>query len=292
MNLDYKIVRKRIRTALKEDKVGDDITSNFFCSSQDKVVGVIKSSHKSIVCGFPIIKELYNMLDANLNFSPIVDEGTRIDNEIIAEVKGPSKELLSTERIVLNFLSHLSGIATLTSKFVDSVKKYRVKIMDTRKTIPGLRHLEKYAVFIGGGSNHRINLEEMILLKDNHIKIVSKKGKKIKFDTVVNNLNKKYPHKKIEIEVENLTQLKEVILSYPDIIMLDNMDPPKIKKAVELKQKLAQKTNERIKNIELEASGGIDLKTVEEFARCGVDRISIGALTNSAPAVDFTMSIK
>lgn len=291
MKLDYKILRDRIRTALEEDKVSGDITSDFFCHTPDKIKGVIEVSNEGIICGIPVIKELCRMMNGKMSFSPMVEEGDYVKDKVIGEINGSSNKVLSAERIILNFLSHLSGIAFFTSKFVNRVEKYDVKIMDTRKTTPGLRHLEKYAVFIGGGNNHRMDLNEMILIKDNHLKITSKKNPKMRYKALISKLRKNYQDKKIELEVENVSQLNEIFFAYPDIIMLDNMEPGKVKRAVELKNKF-QLENKKVGNIELEASGGINLNTVEEFAKCGIDRISVGSLTNSAPAVDFSMSIK
>jgi nicotinate-nucleotide pyrophosphorylase (carboxylating) len=184
----------------------------------------------------------------------------------------------------------LSGIATLTKKFTQKVSNYNVKIYDTRKTLPGLRYLEKYAVRMAGGFNHRMDLKSMFMVKDNHINILRKVFKNSDYDSLIAKMKKKYPCKDVEIEVENFMQFKKALKSYPDIIMLDNMKPDKILKCIKEKEKFSQQ-DEKVKKIILEASGGINIDNVKKTAATGVDRISIGSLTNSAVSLDFSMEL-
>ena len=222
------------------------------------------------------------MRDSKIKFMPLVADGEWVEPEKqIAYIEGDPNAILTAERTALNFLSHLSGIATLTEQFVEAVKPHKVKIMDTRKTAPGLRILEKYAVGVGGGANHRLGLHDQILIKDNHLAalgydweavaraIEASRGKKIK----------------VEVEVQDIDQFKHVIGLNPDIIMLDNMSLKEIKTAVALRR------DEGHYGLQLEASGGINLKNVKRTAATGVDMISVGALTHSAKAIDFSLEI-
>lgn len=221
------------------------------------------------------------MRDSKIKFMPLVADGEWVEPEKqIAYIEGSSNAVLTAERTALNFLGHLSGIATLTAQFVEAVKPNKVKIMDTRKTIPGLRILEKYAVGVGGGANHRLGLHDQILIKDNHLAalgydweavgraIEASRGKKIK----------------AEVEVQDIDQFKHVIGFNPDIIMLDNMNLKEIKAAVALR-------NKGHYGLQLEVSGGVHLKNIKRIVATGVDMISIGALTHSARAIDFSLEI-
>jgi nicotinate-nucleotide pyrophosphorylase (carboxylating) len=217
--------------------------------------------------------------DKNIKFKPMVEEGAFVKKgKIIAHIYGKTRSILTAERVALNFLSFLSGISTETRKFVDAVRPYKVKIMDTRKTIPGLRLLEKYAVRMGGAFNHRMRLDEMLLIKDNHLKVI-KNYKALK------GLLRKAKKYKVELEVKNLKEFKEALKLQPDIIMLDNMSIKNIRKAVQIRNKLAHKAPK------IEASGGIMLKNVKRIASCKVDMISIGALTHSVNSVDISLEI-
>lgn len=223
----------------------------------------------------------FKLLDPKIKFMPLVLDGRAFGPDAaIACLEGNVQSILSAERTALNFLSHLSGIATLTSKFVTKIKPYKTKIMDTRKTTPGLRILEKYAVAAGGGCNHRLGLYDQILVKDNHLKAAD-------YDWMaIHNAIRRYKKKGIETELEvaNLNELKEAIKLDPCIIMLDNMGVKEIKAAVKFLRSLRSE-------IKLEASGGIGLNNVRKIAATGVDMISIGALTHSAPPVDFSLEI-
>lgn len=200
--------------------------------------------------------------------------------ETIAVVSGSTRQLLIAERTVLNFMTHLSGIATLTNLFVREVAGTSATILDTRKTHPGFRLLEKYAVRCGGGKNHRIGLYDAILIKDNHLAARKRSHPNESAEALLQSARKKYPETIIEVEVDTLEQLQEMIPGKPDIILLDNMSNDQLRQAMEIRDRLNP-------NILLEASGGVNLQTVQQIASTGVDRISIGSLTHSAPAFDI-----
>jgi nicotinate-nucleotide pyrophosphorylase (carboxylating) len=211
-----------------------------------------------------------------------VRDGSRVKKgKVIARVAGYAKDILAGERTALNFIQHLSGIATLTAMYVRKVQGTKAKILDTRKTLPGLRALEKYAVKCGGGHNHRMNLEDMALVKDNHIGAVRDIGGAVK------RIRKYRPSVKVEVECDTLEQVDEALEAGADIIMLDNMSPAEARRAVSKAKKSRGK-----KAPEFEVSGGVTLETVAEYARTGCDRISVGALTHSAPALDISLDIK
>ncbi len=224
-----------------------------------------------MICGLDIAKAVFRQLDNKIEFAKKTKDGQFVKNgRVIAEVKGKARALLTAERTALNFLQHLSGIATFTKKFVDAVDK-NSKIYDTRKTTPLLRELEKYAVRCGGGYNHRLNLSDMVLIKDNHLKITEfLDAEKIR-----------KTGKKIEVETANFKQVKEFLKLKLDIIMLDNMD-------FELMKKCIQYIHGHSK-CEIEVSGNVNLKTVKKIASLKPDRISVGKITHSAPALDISL---
>ncbi len=286
-----KEIEDLIKRALAEDIGEGDTTTKILFPKPKRAKAIILAKEKGIIAGLPIAKLVFKLIDKKIRFIPQVKEGEKIKaNQIIAKVIGNCAGLLSGERTALNFLSHLSGIATLTNLFVKKVKN-RVKIMDTRKTTPNLRLLEKYAVRIGGGKNHRFGLFDDILIKDNHIKIKYQKstpdlirGKNQVIKDLVIKAKKKAKKMKVEIEVSNYQEAKAAITAGADIIMLDNMKPEKIRKVVKLANNLPEKPI-------FEVSGGITLKSINQFASLGIDRISIGSLTHSAPALDLGMEI-
>lgn len=262
-----------IQQALKEDIGKGDITTDMLISPDLKIEAVIIAKEKGVIAGLAVAKEVFKAVDKKIIFKPNTKDAKMVfPSQAVAYIKGRARSILSAERTALNFLSHLSGIATLTGKFSDKVRPYKVKIFDTRKTLPGLRQLQKYAVRSGGGFNHRFSLDDMVLIKDNHIKAMQG----------CLSLPKVSKGCKIEIEVNNLKEFKDALKIKPDIIMLDNMKLDDIKKAVKLKKG---------KKPILEVSGGINLKNVSAIARTGIDRISVGALTHSAPALDFSLEI-
>jgi len=271
-----------VANALKEDIRQRDITTDYLVSKDHVSLANIIVKEEAVVCGLAIVKTIFRKLDPSIKIKFFVKDGQKAKKgKIVAQIKGKTRAILTGERVSLNFLGYLSGISTITNRYVNKVKPYKVKILDTRKTLPGLRALEKAAVRYGGGFNHRFSLNDMVLIKDNHL-MANKKVLAIK-DAI--KLLRKKTKKKIEVEVDYMYQYKEALESDPDIIMLDNMSVKEIKKAVALREKLKKK-------ILLEASGGITLKRVRTIARTGVDLISIGALTHSSKDIDFSIEIK
>jgi len=271
------LIDKIIEQALLEDIGTGDITSESIIPLNLKAKGIIKTSEEGVVAGLDIACLVFKKLDSEICFQSKMKDGNKIlPEEILAEITGPARIILKGERVALNFLQRLSGIATITSKFCQEVKDLPVRIVDTRKTTPGLRILEKYAVRMGGGHNHRFGLYDAVLIKDNHIAVAG--GIK----SAVNSVRKQISHTvKIEVEVENLSQLQEALEMKVDIIMLDNMNLDTIKEAVKMVKGTAL----------IEASGGITLEKVRKIAQTGVDLISIGALTHSVKSLDINMEI-
>ncbi len=224
---------------------------------------------------------VFVMRDSKAKFMPLVRDGNRVKpGQQIAYIESELGSILTAERTALNFLSRLSGIATLTARFVDAVVPYKTRILDTRKTTPGMRLLEKYAVSTGGGTNHRIGLFDQVLIKDNHI-AAAKNNWDLIAEAVKSARKKRI---KSEVEVQDLTQFKRVLEMGPDIIMLDNMTLKEIKQAVKLR-------DNGYFEVKLEISGGVNLRNIRKFASSGVDLVSIGALTHSAKAIDFSLEI-
>jgi nicotinate-nucleotide pyrophosphorylase (carboxylating) len=237
--------------------------------------------NSGVLAGLPAVELVVGFFDPVLRFEQIMQDGHRVNpGDIVAQVRGPNRSILEVERTALNFLQHLSGIATLTSQYVDAVKRLPVKILDTRKTIPGWRRLAKYAVRQGGGHNHRMGLYDGILIKDNHLAHVSMVvGRKQSIREILD-CARKWSKLPIEIEVDTLDQFDEALAGKPDIILLDNMSLDMMREAV-------RRRNASAPDILLEASGGINLQTVRGIAETGVDRISVGALTHSVTALDI-----
>ncbi|OGW57153.1 MAG: nicotinate-nucleotide diphosphorylase (carboxylating), partial [Nitrospirae bacterium RBG_16_43_8] len=272
-------VREIIRIALEEDIGNGDITTAFLIPEDSESRALIIAKGNFVVAGIPFIKEVFSFSDREVRFNVFINDGSKVmKGDVIAEVTGRTKDLLSGERVSLNILQRLSGIATLTNMFVEKVKGLKTKIVDTRKTTPGLRFMEKYAVRVGGGNNHRFGLFDGILIKDNHIEAVGSITEALRLASEGHHLAK------AEVEVENLNDLKEAVEGDSDIVMLDNMSVKDMKEAVNI-----VRTSK--KDVILEASGNVSLENVREIAETGVDLISIGALTHSATAVDISMKI-
>lgn len=270
-------IQNLIQLALMEDIGSGDITSNSIIPENVKAEALIISKSDGIIAGVDIACEVFHFVDKTIYPEFLVSDGDRIkEGQKLAVVFGLARSILTAERTVLNFLQRLSGIATNTSKYVSAVSGYKAKVVDTRKTTPGWRVLEKYAVRVGGGSNHRFGLYDAVLIKDNHIAISGS------ISNAVVNARKQIPlTMKVEVEVENLAQVQEAIDAGADIIMLDNMSIDMMHKAVNLINGRAI----------VEASGGIRLDNVSDVAATGVDFISIGALTNAAMPLDISMDI-
>ena len=274
--------KQLIKDALTEDIGRGDLTTRAIIPAKNEARGAIFVKDEGVIAGLEVAREVFGAVSGgeSIKFKTKVKDGDKVKNgQIIVEIRGLTISILSAERTALNFLQHLSGIATLTSKFVSAVAPYKAKIIDTRKTTPGWRALEKYAVRKGGGLNHRMGLDDGILIKSNHLKTCSIKQ-------AVQLALKGTPRgMKIEVEVRNLKELKESCAAEANIIMLDNMTIGQIKRAVEF-------IKHNNKKVLLEASGGITLRNVRRIAATGVDLISVGALTHSAPALDMNLEIE
>ena len=275
IQLSKNFIKSSCKLALNEDLYpSGDITSELINKNIKKKVKMI-SNQKGILGGIEFAKETFKLIDKKIKFKNKKKDGSRIKKgELVATIEGDLKNILIGERVALNFVSHISGIATKTNMFVKKVGK-KTKICCTRKTIPNLRVIQKYAVKLGGGTNHRFNLSDEYLIKDNHIS--SEKN----FENLIQRAIKNKGRKKITVEVDNLSQLKRILGLKFDRILLDNMSSKNLKKAVKMSRKF----------YEIEASGGINLKNVKNVSSTGVDRISIGSLTHSMNALDLKLEI-
>ena len=273
--LSKNFIKGVCRLALNEDLYpSGDITSSLLKNNINKKIKLI-SNQKGIIGGLEFAKQTFKLIDKNIKFVPKKKEGSSIKKgHIIATIEGNIKNILTGERVALNFLSHVSGVATITNQFVKKVKK-KCKICCTRKTIPNLRVIQKYSVRIGGGVNHRFNLSDEYLIKDNHI------GASQNLVNIIKKAIKNKKGKKITVEIDNLNQLKQIIGLRFDRILFDNMSPKILRKGIKLSKKL----------YETEASGGVTLRNVKKIAATGVDRISIGQLTHSVVAIDIKLEI-
>jgi nicotinate-nucleotide pyrophosphorylase (carboxylating) len=269
-----------IAIALREDIGAGDITTEFFVPDVLRALGRILARERAIVAGGQTAAEVFRRVDPKLNIEVLQPDGAALTGgETILEVRGLARSILTAERVALNFLQRLSGIATLTRQFVDATGKSRAKILDTRKTTPGLRALEKAAVVAGGGANHRFNLNDMVLVKDNHLSAGSGFSG---FANAIQRLRQERPGIRIEVEAERLEQVRSFLeIEGIDVILLDNMKSSEMREAVALGRG----------KVEFEASGGVTLKNVRQIAATGVDYISVGALTHSARAVDFSLEL-
>lgn len=282
--LDLDSIFSAVTEAIEEDLGRGDITSRAVIRGGIKAVGTFRAKQDIILAGLEVADSVFSSFDPYIQIESSVGDGEEIKSgKMFARANGDAQLLLAGERTALNFLQHLSGIATFTKKFVDAIKGTEAKIIDTRKTTPGLRLLEKYAVTVGGGYNHRFGLDDGVLIKDNHIAIAGGIAEAVRrAREAAGHLHK------IEIEVASIEQVKEALAAKADILLLDNMPPEMVKQAVDIVHK-SEKTDRRTL---LEASGGINLSNVRAYAETGVDLISIGALTQSAPAVDISFKIK
>ena len=269
-----------IAAALKEDIGKGDITTEFFVPEGLRASGRIVAHEPAVIAGTGAAAEIFRKIDPETEVQIIRPDGEAVAaGDIVIEVRGLARSILKAERVALNFLQRLCGIATLTRQFVDAVGNHPAKILDTRKTTPGLRMLEKAAVVAGGGVNHRSGLYDMVLVKDNHLAAL---GGLSGFADQIGRLRKERPNIRIEVEADDLEQVRAFVeIEGIDAILLDNMVPAQIREALALRRN----------NIKFEASGGITLKTVRRIAATGVDFISIGALTNSARAIDFGLEM-
>ncbi|MDX9714520.1 MAG: carboxylating nicotinate-nucleotide diphosphorylase [Dissulfurispiraceae bacterium] len=273
-------IKKFLVFALEEDIGSSDITSELTVSSSVSCSAEIIAKEECMVAGIPFVELVFNILDPGIKFENMLTDGSAVSKgDLIGVVSGNARAVLAGERLALNILQRLCGIATLTNRFVDAVRSFDIRVTDTRKTTPGMRYMEKYAVRIGGGYNHRSGLYDGILIKDNHVKVNGSISKAV-------SACKKASHlMKIEIEASTLDEVKEALNSGADVIMLDNMNINDMESAVQYIKK-------RTADVLVEASGNVTLDNIGEIASTGVDLISSGALTHSAKAADISMNIK
>jgi len=277
-SIPYLLLRKIVEDALNEDIGFGDLTTECIVPENMKAKAIILAKEEGVIAGLPVAKEVFKVLDESISFNEIKKDGEKVKKgDVILEIYGKTKTILTGERTALNFLQRLSGIATYTKKCVDIVTPYGVKILDTRKTTPLLRILEKYAVKMGGGENHRFALYDMVLIKDNHIKAAGGISNAIK--RVKENISHIY---KIEVEVSTLEELKEALENEIDIVLLDNMDFQTLKEAVNLAKG----------RVLIEVSGKISIENLEEIAKLGVNFISMGSLTHSFKSLDLSLELE
>ncbi len=271
-------LKEFLARALQEDLGPGDVTSEATIRPESSSVAVVLAKQDLVLAGLDIARAVFHYLDPDIQFTTFAKDGDRLNaGTEIAKLSGNTRALLAGERVALNLLQHLSGIATLTSRYVERVKGLKADVLDTRKTLPGLRQLEKYAVRVGGGRNHRFGLYDGALIKDNHIKAAGGIT-----NAVEGARRSAHPLLKVEVETKTLDEVHEAIAAKADIIMLDNMPIDMMREAVKL---IAGKAP-------VEASGNITLETIRAVAETGVDFISSGSLTHSAPAADISMKIK
>jgi nicotinate-nucleotide pyrophosphorylase (carboxylating) len=281
MLLNPDIIHNLVRASLTEDIGAGDITTESVIPADQQAEAVIVAKEPCIVAGLPLVEEVFRQLDQSISTKLLVDEGEAVKTGArICVLNGPARAILTGERTALNFLQRLSGIATLTRQFVDEIRGTKAKILDTRKTTPTLRALEKYAVAIGGGENHRMGLFDAVMIKDNHRAILGRLGPNA-LGNAVRAARKNHPHAPVIVEADTLEQVEEALAVGADQILLDNMTPDELREAVKLIAGRAK----------TEASGGVRLDTVRQIAEAGVDYISVGALTHSARAMDFSLEI-
>lgn len=272
-----------VRRALVEDIGKGDITTQLTIPENKKIKAdlLLKEEGECVVCGLKVAERVFKTVDSSIRFKKLTKEGQAVKGtRVIAQVSGKASSILSAERVALNLLGMLSGVATKTSEYVKHIEPYKTKITDTRKTFPGLRELQKYAVRVGGGHSHRMGLDEMIMIKDNHIKVTEG------YDRLPS-VPKGF---KIEVEVQNLDEFRHALKFKPDVIMLDNMSVEDIKEAVKIRDNTEFKSHHP--PTKLEASGGVDFNSVRKIAAAGVDIISIGALTHDVKSADISLEVK
>jgi nicotinate-nucleotide pyrophosphorylase (carboxylating) len=275
--VDLRLLRDTLLLALREDVGTGDLTSRVTIPETAVATGRYTTKQSLVVVGLVVAKEIARLVDPALEFKILVNDGDSVSvGTVLAEIRGSARSILISERTSLNLLQRMCGIATLTRQYVDRIQGTRARIVDTRKTVPGLRVLDKYAVACGGGMNHRMGLFDGVLIKNNHIAFHSSVGE------AVQQARKHLGHlTKIEVEVRNLQELPNALAAGADVILLDNFTPAETRIALGI---IAGR-------VPVESSGGITLETVRQFAECGVDYISVGALTHSVPAVDIHLRV-
>jgi nicotinate-nucleotide pyrophosphorylase (carboxylating) len=273
-----------IKIALEEDGAFNDITSKEFIPLDKKAKAILIANKDGVLAGVDIFVEVFKTLDDSCKAVIKKKDSSALNKgDEILEIIGPARVILSGERTALNFLQYMSGISSLTSSFVKAVSSNNGKpeIYDTRKILPGYRELAKYAVRCGGGTNHRMGLSDMVLIKDNHLKLIKN------LTSAIAEFRKKYKDIKIEVECENLTEVSNALAAKADILMLDNTIPETARKLIDV----IRKNSTQDYKPEIEISGGINAKTLKEFAKLDIDRVSIGMITHSAPTLDVTLEV-
>ena len=282
MELSAAEIRQAVRAALAEDIGGGDATTLATVPETATAGAVMRAREPLVVAGLDFAEAAFRELSPKINIEKLSRDGQRIAaGKILLKISGPARAILSAERVALNFVQMLSGVATLTAQFVDEVKGTDARILDTRKTTPGWRRFEKCAVACGGGKNHRLGLFDMILIKDNHLAAL-KDEKPNAIAAAIQRARKQFPKLTVEVEADTLEQVAQAADAGADIILLDNMTTAQLRRAVKIVKGRAM----------TEASGGVTLKTVRAIAKTGVDFISVGALTHSAPAVDIGLDFE
>ena len=282
MELTASEIRAAVKSALAEDTGGGDVTTLATVPKNATAVALLRAREPLVVAGIQFAEIGFRELSQKIKIEYLVHDGTHVlSGDKLLRISGSARAILTAERVALNFMQHLSGIATLTARFVAAVKGTRAQILDTRKTTPGWRRFEKYAVACGGGKNHRFGLFDMVLIKDNHLAALQNE-KPNAVAAAVQLARKKYPRLKVEVEADTFEQAVQAVDAGADIILLDNMTPAQLRSAVKI-------IRDRAKT---EASGGVNLGTVRAIAGSGVDFISVGALTHSARAVDIGLDFE
>jgi nicotinate-nucleotide pyrophosphorylase (carboxylating) len=281
--LDASAYHNLLWSFLAEDLGAGDITTDTIVPATQRAHGDVVAKASLVLAGIDLFAEVFRLLDASTEAEISRHDGEELEpGQIPARLRGSARALLTGERVALNLLQRLSGVATLTRRFVRAISGTSARILDTRKTTPGLRALEKYAVRVGGGHNHRKDLSEAVLIKENHIRLAGGVPAALQATQAA-----KGRAKWVEIEVTNVGELRAALALGPDVVLLDNMNPTLVREAVQ-----QVRTHDPARKIRTEASGGITLANVREFAEAGVDWISVGALTHSAPAVDLSFEIE
>ncbi|MCJ8053461.1 carboxylating nicotinate-nucleotide diphosphorylase [Shinella curvata] len=286
------MVEDQVRAALVEDlgRAGD-ITSQATIGPDMKASAELNARDHGVVAGLDLAREAFRLMDPTIRFEAFVKDGDKLaPGTVIAKVSGPARAVLSAERVALNFLMHLCGVATHTARFAEEIAHTSAKVCCTRKTIPGLRALEKYAVRMGGGSSHRYGLDDAILIKDNHIAVAAG------VEGAIRSARAFAGHLvKVEVEVTTLEELEEALEAQPDVILLDNMGPELLRRAVEINRDCAGLTDETYagdqRRVKLEASGNVNLQTIRAIAETGVDYISTSKITMAAPTLDIGLDV-
>ncbi len=275
------ITRSLIRLALEEDIGSGDVTSQFFVREDSRSQGHILAKDSGIIAGLKVVQEVFREVDPRVNLTLLVNDGDMIRKGVtVLRLAGPTRSILTAERTALNFLQRLSGVATQTRRYVEALGNSHTRLLDTRKTTPGWRRLEKAAVLAGGGHNHRMGLYDMVMAKDNHLLA---EGRLPELQRAIDSVKEAHPGMKVELEADRVPQVEKFLtLRGVDVILLDNMSLEDMQHSVKL-------TDGRVK---LEASGGVTLERLKDIAATGVDYISCGALTHSAKALDLSLDLE